>query len=134
MLSPSLLKDLTGTGVCSSMSSRCIRLMSVRVLSRPTIGKKSTTTSKPASRKRRKIDETTIAGAQHRASFSGPSLGYLIAELSATRPGMTRIEGQTMMESHRTLARKVTQWVIGLPVAVGTALVGINWMRTYQDP
>ena len=79
-------------------------------------------------KKRKRIDETTLAGAQHKASLSGPSLGILLSELSATRPGMMRIEGETMLEEHRTLARRVTQWVLGLPVAVGTAIVGINWI------
>ena len=83
-----------------------------------------------AARKRRKvIDETTIAGAQHKASFSGPSLGYLIAELSATRPGVVRIEGQTMPEDHRTMARRVMQLIVGLPLALGTVIVGYNWMK-----
>lgn len=83
-----------------------------------------------AVKKRRKaIDETTLAGAQHKASLSGPSLGYLIAELSATRPGMVRIEGQTMPEDHRTVARRVITWIVGLPVVVGTIIVGFNWMQ-----
>ena len=66
----------------------------------------------PKTKKRKIIDETSIAGAQHRASMSGPSLGYLISELSATRPGMEalRREGHTMSEEHRMQqARRVVK-------------------------
>jgi len=84
-------------------------------------------------RKRKVIDETSIAGAQHRASFSSPSFGYLIAELSATRPGMNRVEGETMSEEQRTYARRVAQWVVGVPLVFGTCVVGLNWLRKTED-
>lgn len=86
-------------------------------------------TSRTAKTRRKVIDETTIAGAQHKASLAGPSLGYLIAELSATRRGVVRIEGQTMPEDHRTTARRVVQLIVGLPVALGSSIVGYNWMK-----
>ena len=83
------------------------------------------------SRKTRVIDETSIAGAQHRTSLSGPSLGHLISELSATRPGMETLRraGETIPEEHRTYARQVTQWIVGVPVIVGTGIVGFNWLQ-----
>lgn len=61
--------------------------------------------------------------------MSGPSLGYLISELSATRPGMEalRREGQTMSEEHRTQARRIVKWMAGIPLAFGGIVLGINW-------
>lgn len=52
-------------------------------------------------------------------------------ELSATRPGMQSLqqEGQTMSEEHRTLARTVAKYVVGLPLAFGTVVVGFKWYR-----
>lgn len=87
-------------------------------------------TSARLGRRPRRIDESTLAGAQHRPSLSGPSLGHLISELSATRPGMEdlRREGQTMTEEHRTLARTVAKYVVGLPLAFGTVVVGVKWL------
>ena len=88
-------------------------------------------TSRPLAKKRRVVDESTLAGAQHKPGLSGPSLGHLIAELSATRPGMEalRREGHTMSEEHRTRARQVTKWIVGLPLAFGTTVVGFNWLQ-----
>ena len=82
-------------------------------------------------KKRKVVDETSIAGAQHRASMSGPSLGYLISELSATRPGMEslRQESQTMSEEHRTQARQVAKWMAGIPLAFGAVVFGLNAMK-----
>ena len=82
-------------------------------------------------KKRRTVDESTLAGAQQRASLSGPSLGYLISELSATRPETQslRQEGQTMPEEFRTQIRLVAKWVIGVPLAFGTALTGWSWLH-----
>lgn len=87
-------------------------------------------TSVHHAKKPRRIDESTLAGAQHKPSLSGPSLGHLISELSATRPGMEdlRREGQTMSEEHRTLARQVAKYVVGLPLAFGTLVVGVKWL------
>lgn len=77
-----------------------------------------------------------MSGAQHKPSLSGPSIGHLISEISATRPGMeaNRQEGQTMSEEHRTKARKLTQWIVGLPLALGTVIVGLNWIGRQDKP
>ena len=85
-----------------------------------------------AGRKSRLVDESTLAGAQHKPSLSGPSLGHLISELSATRPGMEAVRqiGQTMSEEDRTHVRQVAKWIVGLPVAFGTVVVGYNWIGT----
>jgi len=81
--------------------------------------------------KRNLPDESTLAGAQHKPSLSGPSLGHLISELSATTPQMLkdgiRTEGQTMNEGDRTYARRITMGLVGIPIAAGTALVGAKW-------
>ncbi|KAM0802714.1 hypothetical protein BDR22DRAFT_819394 [Usnea florida] len=77
-------------------------------------------------------DETTLASAKHKPSLSGPSLGHLISELSATTPEMlkagSRREGHTMNEEHRTLARKVAIGIVGLPLAFGSVVVGGTWL------
>lgn len=95
-----------------------------RVLTRQ--ASSSSTNQKP--KKRKIVDESSIAGAQHKASMSGPSLGYLISELSATRPGMEPIrqEGHTMLEEHRTQARRVVKWLAGIPLALGALVVMLS--------
>ena len=86
----------------------------------------------PQSARRSINDETTLASAKHRPSLSGPSLGHLISELSATTPEMLkaglRREGHTMNEEHRTLARKVAIGIVGLPLAFGSVVVGGVWL------
>ena len=88
----------------------------------------STSHTVQKAKKHKIIDESSIAGAQHKASMSGPSLGYLISELSATRPGMEslRQEGQTMLEEHRTQARRVVKWLAGIPLALGALVYVVN--------
>lgn len=80
----------------------------------------------------RGADETSIASAKHKPSLSGPSLGHLLTELSATTPDMLkeglREEGHTLNEEHRTLARKVAIGIVGLPLAFGSIIVGIVWL------
>ena len=77
-------------------------------------------------------DESTLASAKHQPSLSGPSLGHLLSELSPTTPEMLRSgqrrEGHTMNEEHRTLARKVTVGIIGLPLAFGSLIIGGVWL------
>ena len=77
-------------------------------------------------------DETTLASAKHKPSLSGPSLGHLISELTATTPEMLkaglRREGHTMNEEHRTLARQVAIGIVGLPLAFGSVVVGGVWL------
>ncbi|KAK4609267.1 hypothetical protein CLAFUR4_14544 [Fulvia fulva] len=90
----------------------------------------SRVTRRMASTSRKRIvDETTLAGAQHKVSLSGPSLGHLLSELSATRPGMESLRkpGATMSEGHRTQARQTAKWLMGVPVAFGTVVVGYNF-------
>ena len=86
----------------------------------------------PQSPRRSINDETTLASAKHKPSLSGPSLGHLISELSATTPEMlkggSRREGHTMNEEHRTIARKVAIGIVGLPLAFGSAVVGGAWL------
>ena len=85
------------------------------------------------SRPRRAVvhDETTLAGARHKPSLSmsGPSLGYLISELTPTTPAMlrdgTRVPGEMMEEEHRTMARRVVLGFMAVPVGVG--LLGVLW-------
>lgn len=74
-------------------------------------------------------DETTLAGAQHKVSLSGPSLGHLISELSATRPGMEALRqpGQTITEEHRSLIRTTAKLILGVPLVIGTGIVGFNY-------
>ncbi len=84
---------------------------------------------------RRIRDETKLSGVQHRPSLSGPSLGILLTELSATNAdnaGM-RKEGHTMSEEHRTTARRMAQLLLGVPVAFGTVVVGCNWVCRWLE-
>lgn len=76
-----------------------------------------------AAKKRRPIDESSWANAQHKPSLGNASFGHLISELSSTKEGMEhlRVEGQTMSEEHRAEARGVVKWLI----AVGAVVVGI---------
>lgn len=86
----------------------------------------------PQPARRSVSDETTLASAKHKPSLSGPSLGHLISELTATTPEMlkagSRREGHTMNEEHRTLARKVAIGIVGLPLAFGSVVVGGVWL------
>jgi hypothetical protein len=88
----------------------------------------STTPYLHATKKRRPIDETSWANAQHKPSLGNASFGHLISELSSTKEGMEhlRVEGQTMSEEHRAEARGVVKWlmvvgavVVGVPVGLG---------------
>ena len=83
----------------------------------------TSTPSVNATKKRRPIDQTSWANAQHKPSLGNASFGHLISELSSTKEGMEhlRVEGQTMSEEHRAKARGVVKWLI----AVGTVVVGI---------
>jgi hypothetical protein len=74
-------------------------------------------------KKRRPIDETSWANAQHKPSLGNASFGHLISELSSTKEGMEhlRVEGQTMSEEHRAEARGVVKWLI----AIGAVIVGV---------
>lgn len=74
-------------------------------------------------KKRRPIDESSWANAQHKPSLGNASFGHLIAELSSTKEGMEhlRVEGQTMSEEHRAEARGAVKWLI----AIGAVVVGV---------
>lgn len=74
-------------------------------------------------KKRRPIDESSWANAQHKPSLGNASFGHLISELSSTKEGMEhlRVEGQTMSEEHRAEAREVVKWLI----VVGAVVVGV---------
>ena len=88
----------------------------------------SVTPSLHTTKKRRPIDETSWANAQHKPSLGNASFGHLVSELSSTKEGMEhlRVEGQTMSEEHRAQARGVVKWlivagmvVVGVPVGLG---------------
>lgn len=75
-----------------------------------------------ARRSRHLPNETSIAGAQHKPSLSGPSLGHLISELSATTPEMIkqglRKEGETVAEADRTRIRRLAFTMGAIPMIV----------------
>ena len=83
----------------------------------------TSTSSLHATKKRRPIDESSWANAQHKPSLGNASFGHLIAELSSTKEGMEhlRVEGQTMSEEHRAEARGAVKWLI----AIGAVVVGV---------
>ncbi|KAF2724664.1 hypothetical protein K431DRAFT_130877 [Polychaeton citri CBS 116435] len=78
-------------------------------------------------------NESIFAGAEHRPSLGGPSLGHLVSELSATKPGMEHLrkEGETMSEEQRTQARNIVKWVVGFPMGLVAAIGGGSWV--YQN-
>ncbi|KAF2163097.1 hypothetical protein M409DRAFT_26544 [Zasmidium cellare ATCC 36951] len=101
-------------------------------LFRPTVFYRNTTYIRHGStvpKRRPPPDESTLAGAQHKVSLSGPSLGHLISELSATRPGMEALRqpGQTISEEHRSLIRTTAKLILGVPIVIGTGIVGYNY-------
>lgn len=89
----------------------------------------STASSKPPPHRKKPIDETTLAGAQHKVSLSGPSLGHLISELSITRPGMENLrqEGMTMGEDQRRAIRNVVKAIVVVPTMIGVGIIGWNY-------
>lgn len=84
----------------------------------------STTSSRLAATKRRAQDEI------HRPSLSGSSVGHLFSEINAMRPGMETLKDRAdgMSEDQRTFARKTATWLMGVPVVLGTLIVGGNWL------
>jgi hypothetical protein len=64
----------------------------------------------------------------HRPSLSGSSVGHLFSEINAMRPGMEALRAEGMTEDQRTYARKTATWLMGVPVVLGTLIVGGNWV------
>ncbi|EMC98030.1 hypothetical protein BAUCODRAFT_32036 [Baudoinia panamericana UAMH 10762] len=115
------------------MASRAATVRSVHRLSlRAGKGYRSWSSSPVSYRKTPSNSEwSLIGGADHKPSLGGSSMGHLISELSATKPGMEalREEGQTILEEHRTQARSVAKWMIGLPLTFGTVVVAYSWLH-----
>lgn len=63
-------------------------------------------------------------GVEHKPSMGGSSMGHLISELGATRKGMEGSRQDGMSEVQRTSARRVAKWMLGVPLALGTVVVG----------
>lgn len=78
-------------------------------------------------KKRRVEDEI------HRPSLSGSSVGHLFSEINAMRPGMEVLRADGMSEDQRTYARKTATWLMGVPVLLGTLIVGGNWIMKDGD-
>lgn len=85
----------------------------------------STSSSRLAATKR-KAQQDDI----HRPSLSGSSVGHLFSEINAMRPGMEdlKVRAEGMTEEQRTHARRITTWLMGVPVVLGTLIVGGNWL------
>lgn len=78
--------------------------------------------------KRRKAAEEI-----HRPSLSGSSVGHLFSEINAMRPGMEALRVGGMSEDQRTYARKTATWLMGVPVVLGTLIVGGNWIMKDRE-
>ena len=93
------------------------------------------TPSLHATKKRRPIDESSWANAQHKPSLGNASFDHLISELSSTKEGMEhlRVEGQTMSEEHRAEARGVVKWLIAVGAVVVGVPVGLGVKRMVWD-
>jgi hypothetical protein len=83
----------------------------------------STSHPRMAAPKKRRVQEEI-----HRPSLSGSSVGHLFSEINAMRPGMETLRAEGMTEDQRTYARKTATWLMGVPVVLGTLIVGGNWM------
>ncbi|CAD0109664.1 unnamed protein product [Aureobasidium uvarum] len=83
----------------------------------------STKSALMATTKRRRVQDEI-----HRPSLSGSSVGHLFSEINAMRPGMEALRADGMTEDQRTYARKTATWLMGVPVVLGTLIVGGNWM------
>lgn len=109
-----------------------LRLVRSKFIARDTaFARYGSTTAK----RRSSPDETTLAGAQHKVSLSGPSLGHLISELSATRPGMEALRqpGQTISEEHRSMIRGTAKLILGVPLVIGTGIVCFNYFSDMEE-
>ncbi|KAK4495422.1 hypothetical protein PRZ48_013753 [Zasmidium cellare] len=111
------------------MASRLVK--STSIIRNTAFTRRGSTVSK----RRPPPDETTLAGAQHKVSLSGPSLGHLISELSATRPGMETLRqpGQTISEEHRSMIRSTAKLILGVPIVIGTGIVGYNYLLNTDE-
>lgn len=130
--------------LCLSVAMASMLLPQMRLYRSRTVSSlsRSFATIKHASgpRKPRVIDETSIAGAQHKPSLSGPSLGHLLTELSATTPEMVkqglRKEGETVPEADRTRIRRIAFAMGAIPMVVaGSYLISqfMGWNNNAQD-
>jgi hypothetical protein len=109
---------------CSTLISNCrLALIKQQTFHHQFHRSISSTSPLHATKKRRPIDESSWANAQHKPSLGNASFGHLISELSSTKEGMEhlRVEGQTMSEEHRAEARGVVKWLI----AIGAVVVGV---------
>ncbi|GAB1735656.1 hypothetical protein NU219Hw_g4226t1 [Hortaea werneckii] len=94
----------------------------------------STSSRRLAAKKPPPVDDGSLFyGAEHKPSLGGASLGHLVSELSATKPGMEheRREGETMNEEHRTQARGIAIWLVGVPMALGGTVGGFLFLRQH---
>lgn len=87
----------------------------------------STSSPRLVATKRRAQDEI------HRPSLSGSSVGHLFSEINAMKPGMEALRVDGMSEDQRTYARKTATWLMGVPVVLGTLIVGGNWLLKDRD-
>ncbi|KAI7501363.1 hypothetical protein KC367_g2899 [Hortaea werneckii] len=94
-------------------------------------GRFFSTSSRRLAKKPPVDDGSLFYGAEHQPSFGGASLGHLVSELSATKPGMEHLrkEGETMDEEHRTQARSIATWLVGVPMALGGTVGGFLFLR-----
>jgi len=119
------------------ITMRIIRLAHVRITLHP-YTRSFTVSSHVGARRSRQIpDETSISGAQHKPSLSGPSLGHLISELSATTPEMIkqglRKEGETVAEADRTRIRRLAFTMGAIPMIVAGAYLVSSVMDWNND-
>ncbi|KAI7283469.1 hypothetical protein KC345_g2889 [Hortaea werneckii] len=102
-----------------------------RSLASTSPGRYFSTTAQRLAKKPPVDDGSLFYGAEHKPSFGGASLGHLVSELSATKPGMEHLrkEGETMNEEHRTQARGIATWLVGVPMALGGTVGGFLFLR-----
>lgn len=105
----------------------------IRSLASNSPGKHLSTSSRRLAKRPPVDDGSLFYGAEHKPSLGGASLGHLVSELSATKPGMEHLrkEGETMNEAHRTQARSIATWLVGVPMALGGTVGGFLFLKQH---
>jgi len=75
----------------------------------------------------------SLADADHKPRLSSPSFGHLVSELNNANLGDAteafRKQGGTIPDEQRAGFRRVGFWLLGVPIAFGTTVVGLVYVK-----